>query len=229
MNSRFPSGSFDAVIFDLDGVIVDSEPRHERAFMQVFEEMGYGNGRHGMDFAAYLGRSDRVLWEDFVAKHRPAQPIEELIAWKQNRLVALLQKERPIYPGLPELVHALGSRYRLAVASGSMHAVIDAVLELAGLRGAFEVVSSVQDVGRAKPAPDVFLHAAAQLGITPQRCCVIEDTLAGIQSARDAGMTVIAVPHTYPAERLHSANHVVTGLAEIAPLLLGRAVSPGTV
>lgn len=211
---------FDAVIFDLDGVIVDSEPRHERAFRQVFDEMGYGD-RHGMDFAAYLGRSDRALWEDFIAKHRPSQPIEELIARKQNRLVALLREERPIYPGLKALVAGLAPRFRLAVASGSVHAVIDAVLEIAGLRPFFEVVSSVQDVGRAKPAPDIFLHAARGMGLAPQRCCVIEDTLAGIQSARDAGMTVIAVPHTYPAERLQSADHVVVSLAEIRPLLLG--------
>ncbi|MCB1128458.1 MAG: HAD family phosphatase [Verrucomicrobiae bacterium] len=222
MTSRIQPGSFDAVIFDLDGVIVDSEPRHERAFMQVFEEMGFGEGRHGMDFSAYVGRSDRALWEDFMAKHRPPQPIEELIAWKQNRVVALLREERPIYPGLRELVKELGTHFRLAVASGSVHAVIEAVLELAGLREAFEVVASVQDVRRSKPAPDVFLDAAARLQVEPRRCCVIEDSLAGIRAGRDAGMTVIAVPHSYPADRLLDAHHVVRGLDEIAPLLLGR-------
>lgn len=224
MRPPFQPGSFEAVVFDLDGVIVDSEPRHERAFRQVFDEMGYGGDLHGMDFSAYLGRSDRALWEDFVAKHQPSQPIEELITWKQNRLVALLREERPIYPGLKELVADLAPHFRLAVASGSVHEVIDAVLEMAGLRHFFEVVSSVQDVARAKPAPDVFLHAARGMGVAPERCCVIEDTLAGIQSALDAGMTVIAVPHTYPAERLReAADHVVAGLADIAPLLLQTA------
>jgi beta-phosphoglucomutase-like phosphatase (HAD superfamily) len=68
---------FDAVIFDMDGVIVDSEPRHERAFLEVFQEMGLGEN-HGIDFASYLGRSDEALWIDFVAKHRPKQSLQEL-------------------------------------------------------------------------------------------------------------------------------------------------------
>ncbi|MCP5528718.1 MAG: HAD family phosphatase [Verrucomicrobiales bacterium] len=212
-------GPFEAVVFDLDGVIVDSEPRHERAFLQVFEEIGFG-ADHGMDFSAYLGRSDRDLWEDFVARHRPSQPIDELLARKERTLIALLEAERPVYEGLPGLVRDLARRYPLAVASGSRHAVIEAVLGLAGIRDAFDAVASVQDVGRAKPAPDVFLLAARKLGLPAERCCAIEDTVAGIESARAAGLAVIAVPHTYPEAALTRASRVVPDLSGIRRLLL---------
>ena len=213
--------AYEAIIFDMDGVIVDSEPRHERAFLEVFDELGYG-GRHGIDFQSYIGRSDRSLWLDFIALHRPPQPLDELLALKQNRLIELLRREQPIYETLPDLVAHLAARYRLAVASGSNHPVIDEVLAMRQLRRFFSVVASIQDVGgRGKPAPDVFLHAARQLGLVPAACCVIEDSAAGVEAARAAGMTVIAITNSFPRERLTHANHVVTRYEEIEALLLG--------
>ena len=98
-----------AVIFDMDGVIVDSEPRHERAFLEVLAEIGYGD-RHGMRFADYIGRTDQDLWVDFVAKHKPAQPSEELLAMKRRRVVEILRRDQPLFDGLLELVEALGGQ-----------------------------------------------------------------------------------------------------------------------
>jgi HAD superfamily hydrolase (TIGR01509 family) len=212
---------FDAIIFDMDGVIVDSEPRHQRAFCEVFEEMGYGHN-HGIDFAAYIGRSDRALWTDFVAQHRPPQPLEELLGWKQRRLIELLRQERPIFKGLPEFVAKLAARYRLALASGSNHAVIDTVLAMDELRRFFPVVSSVQDVGKPKPYPDIFLHAARQLGVAPDRCCVIEDSRPGIAAALAAGMEVVAITNSHPADTLAEAHRVVDSYEELEQLLLER-------
>lgn len=80
----------DAIIFDMDGVIVDSEPWHEHAFREIFHELGYGEN-HGIDFQAYIGRSDRVLWLDFIAKHDPPHPIEDLLTAKQDRLIQILR------------------------------------------------------------------------------------------------------------------------------------------
>ena len=125
--------SFEAVIFDMDGVIVDSEPRHERAFREVFAEMGHGEN-HGIEFSEYFGKSDRTLWIDFIEKHRPAQPLEELMSWKQRRFLEMIDRDRPIYPPLPELVERLSRRHKLAVASGSSHRVIDAILAMEDLR-----------------------------------------------------------------------------------------------
>ena len=96
---------FQAIIFDMDGVIVDSEPLHERAFREVLEEIGYGRS-HGIDFPAYYGMSDLVVWRDFMARHRPPQSLEELLARKEEKFTALLQREEPIFDGLPELLAA---------------------------------------------------------------------------------------------------------------------------
>jgi HAD superfamily hydrolase (TIGR01509 family) len=211
--------SVQAVIFDMDGVIVDSEPLHERAFRDVFKEMGVGD-RHGMDFSAYYGRSDRALWHDFVAKHRPTQPLEQLVDWKQRRFIELVKKEEPIFPGLMELLEQLAPRYPLAVASGSAHPVIDEVLVMKNLRRFFSLVVSVQDVARPKPAPDVFLRAAELLGVKPDRCCVIEDSAVGVEGAVAAGMSTIAITNTLPADKLSRASHIVDSYPEIARLLV---------
>src|SRR5262249_44284791 len=118
---------FQAIIFDMDGVIVDSEPRHERAFREVFHEMGYGD-THGIDFPDYLGRSDRALWIDFIERHKPQHTLEHLTEWKQRRFLEMIRSEQPIFENLPQLVRRLALRYKLALASGSFHPVIDVVL-----------------------------------------------------------------------------------------------------
>lgn len=211
---------FNAIIFDMDGVIVDSEPRHERAFREVFQEMGHGE-THGIDFPQYYGRSDRALWIDFIAKHKPAQTLDELSEWKQRRFLEIIREEQPIFENLPELVQRLSLVYRLGLASGSYHPAIDAILEMKELRRFFPVVVSVQDVERGKPEPDVFLRAAELLRVNPGECCVIEDSAAGVDAAIAAGMTAIGITNSIPRERLSRAHHVVSAYHEIDELLLG--------
>jgi HAD superfamily hydrolase (TIGR01509 family) len=163
----------------------------------LFHEIGLGE-KHGMDFPAYYGRSDRALLLDFVARHRPPQSIEELTERKQSRFIEMVRREEPIFAGLPELVEKLAVRYRLAVASGSVHPVIDEVLAMKGLRRFFPAVVSVQDVARGKPEPDIFLRAAELLGVARETCCVIEDAAAGVTAAVRAGMRVIAITNSLP-------------------------------
>lgn len=211
---------FSAIIFDMDGVIVDSEPRHERAFREVFQEMGYGE-THGIEFPEYYGRSDHALWIDFIEKHRPAQTLDELSEWKQRRFLEMIRQEQPIFENLPELVQRLSLIYKLGLASGSYHPVIDAILALKDLRQFFPVVVSVQDVQRGKPSPDVFLRAAELLQVPPEECCVIEDSAAGVEAAIAAEMTVIGITNSIPREKLSRAHHVVSTYKEIDDLLLG--------
>jgi HAD superfamily hydrolase (TIGR01509 family) len=206
------------VIFDMDGVIVNSEPLHEKAFREVFAQIGLAD-RHGIDFSNYFGRSDKVLWVDFIAKHNPPHSFEELAGWKQSRFIELLRREQPIYPLLPELVQELAGRFPLAVASGSLHATINEVLAIKDLRRFFSAVASSEDVSRSKPAPDVFLHAASLLGLPPESCCVIEDSEAGVEAGRAAGMTVIAITNSLGRDRLQRAHHIVTSYTEIPSLL----------
>ena len=210
-----------AVIFDMDGVIVDSEPRHERAFREIFDELGYGQ-THGVHFPDYYGRSDRALWVDFIERHRPAQPLETLIRLKEDRLLSLLERDQPLFPGLAELVEGLSKGTRLAVASGSSHTVIRAVLGMRDLHRHFPVVVSSQDVARGKPEPDIFLLAASRLGVEPAECVVIEDSAAGVTAARAAGMRVIAITNSLPAGRLQHATAIVDDYAALSRLLSGH-------
>lgn len=211
------------IIFDMDGVIVDSEPRHEQAFREVFSEMGLAE-THSIDFTQYLGRSDRALWMDFIELHKPAHTLEHLTEWKQRRFLEIIQAEQPIFEGLPRLVQRLSKRYKLGLASGSLHPVIDAVLAMEDLRQHFGAVVSVQDVPRGKPAPDVFLRAADLLQTPPHQCCVIEDSAAGVEAGLAAGMQVIAITNSLPASRLARAHRVVSTYREIDELLLGSAL-----
>jgi HAD superfamily hydrolase (TIGR01509 family) len=209
-----------AVIFDMDGVIVDSEPRHERAFLEVVRALGYGDN-HGLRFADYVGRADQELWVDFVAKHKPPQTVAKLLALKRQRILEILRREQPLFDGLPELVEKLARKYRLGLASGSERLVVDEVLALEGLRRFFAVAVTASDVKRGKPAPDIFLHAAALLGVKPNGCCVIEDSKPGVAAALAAGMQVIAITNTHPAAELANASYVVSTYEQIERLLLG--------
>jgi HAD superfamily hydrolase (TIGR01509 family) len=210
-----------AIIFDMDGVIVDSELRHERAFLEVVREIGYGD-RLDLRFADYIGRSDQVLWLDFVAGHKPSQSVAELLAMKRQRVVELIRREQPLFAGLPELLEKLAARYVLGLASGSEREVVEEVLGIKRLGRFFSAVVTDSEVKHGKPAPDIFLSAAALLNVTPQACCVVEDSKPGVAAGLAAGMKVIAITNTHPAEELRHATHVVRTYEEIERLLLER-------
>ena len=213
--------NFSAIIFDMDGVIVDSEPRHERAFLEVVREIGYGE-THGVRWADYVGRSDHVLWEDFVARHQPAQSLEQLLRMKRDRVVEILRREEPIFDGLAELLEKLACVCKLGLASGSERPVVEAVLSLQDLRRFFSVTVTAWDVRNGKPAPDIFLRAAELLGVPPASCWVIEDSKPGVAAGLAAGMKVIAITNSHPADELRQATHVVSSYAEIERWLLGE-------
>lgn len=210
---------FQAVIFDMDGVIVDSEPSHERAYLEVVRELGYGD-THGLRFADYVGRSDEVLWQDFIARHSPAQSYEDLLALKTRRVVEILRRDQPVFAGVADLIEKLAARYALALASGSERPIVQEVLQLKRLGQFFSATVAGSEIRCGKPAPDIFLRAAELLQVPPQACCVIEDSKPGIAASLAAGMQVIAITNTHPAQELRRATHVVRTYAEIGRLLL---------
>ncbi|RME90931.1 MAG: HAD family phosphatase, partial [Verrucomicrobia bacterium] len=126
---------------------------------------------------------------------------------------------QPFFPGVEDLLRRLHGRWRLAVASGSDRAVVEAVLQLRGLRRFFDVVLARDSVTRGKPAPDIFLEAARQLGVAPADCWVIEDSKPGIEAAQAAGMRVIAFAGTHPPEELAGATCVVRSHQAIGAIL----------
>jgi HAD superfamily hydrolase (TIGR01509 family) len=215
---------FRAVIFDMDGVIVDSESRHERAYLDTVAELGYGE-THGLQFENYIGRSDYELWTDFINKHQPPHSMEELLALKRVRVAEIIRREQPLFDGLTELVERLAARCPLALASGSERLVVDEVLKLRHLGRCFAATVSATEMppGRGKPQPDIFLEAARLLGVEARSCWVIEDSKPGVTAALAAGMRVIAITNTHPAEELAQATHVVRNYAEIERIILPRA------
>lgn len=202
----------------MDGVIVDSEPRHERAFLEVVRHIGFGDN-HGIRFADYIGRTDRELWVDFLQRHNPPHTLERLLQMKRERVLEILRQEEPLFDGLPELVEKLAADYKLALASGSERAVIEAVLTFRNLGRFFPVTVSGTEVARGKPAPDIFLRAADLLGVKPGDCWVIEDSKPGVTAAKAAGMRTIAVTNTHPADELTHADHVADNYEQIGLLL----------
>jgi HAD superfamily hydrolase (TIGR01509 family) len=208
-----------AVIFDMDGVIVDSEPRHERAFMEVMRELGFAD-KLNLRFADYIGRSDQDLWVDFLARHKSPHTLAELLALKRSRTIEILRREQPVFDGIPALLEKLAARYALALASGSEGLVVKAVLEFQDLGRFFSAVVSASDIQHGKPAPDIFLRTAELLKVPPSACCVIEDSKPGVAAALAAGMEVIAITNTHPAAELLPATYVVQTYYEIECLLL---------
>ena len=215
-----PRLNLQGIIFDMDGVLVDSEPRHKKAFLEVFSELGYAES-HGIDFDHYLGMTDRAVVEDFVEHNGIADSVEALIERKQTRLVKLLEADQPLFKPIPQLLKDLSAQYALSVASGSPHRVIDTVLSLQDIGAYLPVTVSSEDVRRGKPAPDIFLETADQMGLKPHQLCVVEDSVAGVSAARAAGMQVMAITNSFPAERLVEADRIVSDYGEIRRLLLG--------
>jgi beta-phosphoglucomutase len=216
-----------AVIFDCDGILVDTEPLHYRAFQEVLRPLGLG-----FDYDRYLDRyigfDDRDAFaEAFKEAGRVLDggTLEELIHRKEKALQAIIDSGAvSSFPGVTELVTELAAgAVPLAVASGALRSEVQAFVTVLGLSGAFSVVVAADDVASSKPDPETYLKAldGLQRGsgnavMRPQQCVAIEDTPAGIQAARTAGIRVVGVTNSFPAEQLTAAHLVVTSLNELS-------------
>jgi len=215
------SGGAEAIVFDLDGVLVDSESVWDEARRQLTAESG---GEWHPDATREMMGMSSIEWSRYMHDRLgvPMAP-EEIYEAVVERIAALYRERLPLLPGAVEAVRSLAERWPLAVASSSNRPVIDLVLELAGIAEAFSVTVSSEEVGRGKPAPDVYLEAARRLGVAPDRCAAIEDSANGIRAAHTAGMTVIAVPNRdFPPDpdSLRLAAKVLTSLEELTPELV---------
>jgi HAD superfamily hydrolase (TIGR01509 family) len=200
----------DAVLFDMDGVLLDSEPLHEQVAQAILAECGLTTA----SAEAYVGMTTRdsfaALCREFALPHDPA----ELDARYTARVIPLLRTRAVPLPGVPEVLLALRARgRRLALGSSSALAVIEATLDGLGVRSLFDAIVSAADLPRGKPAPDVYLEAARRLGVPPAGCLVIEDSERGVQAARAAGMRCVAIPCSVTrAHDFHGATLVLDGL-----------------
>ena len=215
-----------AVVFDLDGVLVDSESVWDEVRKRFTEE----NGGHWHEGAQrdMMGMSS-VEWSRYVRHRLGVQMEPERISAKVSDRVAELYRERlPLLPGAVEAVRALAAKWPLGLASSSNRHVIDLVLEEAGIADAFRATVSSEEVGAGKPAPDVYLAAAERLHVEPSACVAIEDSTNGIRSAHAAGMAVIAVPNPdFPPdpEALELADASLDSLTELSPDLVLKSAA----
>jgi HAD superfamily hydrolase (TIGR01509 family) len=206
----------EAVVFDLDGVLVDSEQVWDDVREQLARERG---GRwHDRAQADMMGMSS-VEWSQYMHDVIGlAEAPEEINAEVVRRMRERYAEDLPVLPGAVEAVRRLAEEFRLGLASSSNRPLIDAVLEATRLGEVFEATVSSEEVARGKPAPDVYLRAAELLELAPARSAAVEDSANGIRSARAAGMHVVAIPNRrYPpdAEALAFAYRVLESLDEL--------------
>ncbi len=210
----------DAVIFDLDGVLVDSEGVWDEVRMRFVEENG-GSWHDGAQ-RDMMGMSS-VEWSRYVRDRLGVDMDPDRISREvADGVVEVYREKLPLLPGAVEAVKALAADWPLGLASSSNRHVIDLVLELAKIADDFQVTVSSEEVGAGKPAPDVYLEAARRLQVDPPACVAIEDSTNGIRSAHAAGMAVIAVPNReFPPEQaaLELADATAESLTEVTPSL----------
>jgi HAD superfamily hydrolase (TIGR01509 family) len=208
----------EAVVFDLDGVLVDSEQVWDEARKELAAERG---GRwHEQASRDMMGMSS-LEWSRYMHDVIGLEdPPEEISAEVVRRLEEIYRRELPLIGGAAEAVERLAARWPLGLASSSNRELIDLVLELSGLAPYFRVTVSSEEVARGKPAPDVYVEAARRLQVAPGSCAAIEDSENGIRSAKAAGMRVLALPNPQfpPAEDvLALADDVLDSIGELTP------------
>ena len=208
----------EAVVFDLDGVLIDSEPVWEQVRRQVVAEHG---GHWAADAQQRLMGMSTAEWARYLSEDLGVGlPPETVAAAVIDRMAARYRDRLPLMPGAVSAVRALAARWPLGLASSSPPSLIAAVLDAAALRACFAATMSTEQVARGKPAPDIYLAVAAALGLHPAVCAAVEDSTNGLRSAAAAGLRVIAIPRPgYPPDpdALAAARLVLAGLAELTP------------
>ena len=213
------------VIFDMDGVLTDSEPLINAAAIAMFSEMGLAVQPD--DFLPFVGAGEDRYIGGVAEKYRFPLDLPGAKRRTYEIYLELVPARLKAFPGAPELVRACRQAgLRLAVASSADEVKISANLRQIGLpRETWDAVVTGEDVGPKKPAPDIFLSAAAKLGLAPAECVVVEDAVNGVQAAKAAGMRCVAVAQTFPAAQLQRADVVRQNIAEVSITDLRQACS----
>ena len=213
----------EAVVFDLDGLLIETEELWDEVREALAHERG---GRWSESAQRDMMGMSSTEWSRYmheaVGLAEAPEEINELVV---ERMAERYRSQLPLLPGAVEAVERIAARWLLGVASSSNRVLIDLVLELSGLVGTFRATVSSEEVARGKPAPDVYFEAARRLGVEPSRTAAVEDSNAGIRSASAAGMRVVAIPNrTFPPdeEALELAEVVLESLDELTPEAIER-------
>jgi HAD superfamily hydrolase (TIGR01509 family) len=206
----------EAVVFDLDGVLIDSEPVWEHVRRRVVATRGGHWDADTQDRLMGMSTAEwsRYLSEDLGVRLSPPEVASVVI----EAMAARYREHLPLLPGAAEAVRRMAERWPLGLASSSPRSLIDTVLDAASLRSSFAAVMSTEEIARGKPAPDIYLAVADRLGKRPTACAAVEDSSNGLRAAAAAGLAVIAVPHPkYPPapDAIKAARLVLPGLADL--------------
>ena len=206
----------EAVVFDLDGVLIQSEEVWDAVRERYVRERG---GRYDEQIQRAMMGMSAPEWARFLHEEAgvPDDP-DEIDSAVVRRMLEAYRRQLPLLPGAVAAVHRAAAAFPLGLASSSNREVFEEVLELAGLTDCFRATVSSEEVEHGKPAPDVYLEAARRLDVAPKRCTAVEDSHAGIRSAKAAAMRVVAIPNeAYPPDKetLALADAVIRSLDEL--------------
>ena len=209
------------IIFDLDGVLIDSMACHRAAFQTVFAE----HGIHDFDYAFYAGmRTPDVVADVFrrAGSSAGSETMAEIASRKSTLARELIAGKKPLMEGCPDVLWEMSKQYRLALATSGTRAAVAAFLQLADCHAVFSSVLSGEDVRQAKPDPEIYRRSIEALAMEAADCVVVEDAVAGIEAARAAGARVVGLAGTCPEAALSQAGacRIIQGLPELPTLLL---------
>jgi beta-phosphoglucomutase-like phosphatase (HAD superfamily) len=226
-----------AVIFDFNGVIVDDEPLHLELFQRVMNEEGVNLSEETYR-QKYLGYDDRGCFiaaltdAGYECQATDIGHVDRLIARKAVYYREAMRDGDLLFPGAVDLIWRLADRFPMAIASGALRDEIELVLGRGDLRGCFRVIIAAEDVSVCKPDPEGYIKALSMLNsldprqkfIQPDECLVIEDSIAGVEAAKRAGMRCLAVTNSYRAEELRGADWIIESLSDCDPQYLFKAL-----
>ena len=205
-----------AVIFDLDGVLIDTGEYHRQSWLDLAEQENWQITDEF--FYRTFGMQNYQIIPMIAQNPLTDDEIQQCSDWKEARYRQLIAGKLQLLVGVENLIQSLKEQnFKLAVGTSAPRENLDFMLKPTGIINQFDALIASEDVNNGKPAPDTFLAAASQLNIPPVRCVVVEDAVAGVQAARSAGMKVVAVTNTNSREDLHQADIIVDQLTEVTP------------
>lgn len=209
-----------ALIFDVDGVLFDTEPLHRKAWAIVLNEEKVTV--RDEDLMPWTGVSCRIMAADVKKLYDLKPRSEELIARKARVFESILGRELRPFPGLKEILDQLKREFTLAFATGSTRKDIDHMFGIAGFNGIFAQGTTVDDVTELKPHPETYQKTISRLGFSPAQCAALEDSPTGIRAARGADLFTVAVCSAYTPEVLAQADRIFPGTLDACRWFLGR-------
>ncbi len=210
--------NFKAVIFDVDGILLDSEPLHRDAWNLSLERFGHSISEE--ELVSWTGIPCKTMAIQLSETLHPKRSWKEYVDTKESIFRGLIKERKPLFSGLPPLLSQLQSHYVLAYATSSSKGNIELMFSVTGIADIFTIGVTMDDVHHHKPHPETYTKAAKKLYAAPRDCVAVEDSLAGMESAKNAGMSVIGVTTSFPASSMEHADFIFDTTVEACRQLL---------